>query len=109
ENIVGDAIRKANSSLGKVNGTMYALILALGATTTALLTSTAMSAGTGMLKNMTQGVFSSGTATTASASLGGSFLGDIGSAFKTGSKTGGFRGGVSSAFSTARGIGSGGL
>lgn len=109
ENIVGDAIRKANSSLGKVNGTMYALILALGATTTALLTSTAMSAGTGMLKNMTQGVFSSGTATTASASLGGSFLGDIGSAFKTGSKTGGVRGGVSSAFSTAKGIGSGGL
>lgn len=109
ENIVGDAIRKANSSLGKVNGTMYALILALGATTTALLTSTAMSAGTGMLKNMTQGVFSSGTATTASASLGGSFLGDIGSAFKTGSKTGGFRGGVSSAFSSAKGIGSGGL
>lgn len=108
DNKLTDNIAKVNEKMGKLPAVVYASIIALGAFTASLVTSAGMSFGSSLLKEKASSLFSGKEAVKGvggATSGGGSLVGEIGKAFKSGKSTGGIKGGLKSAFGSAKEVG----
>lgn len=113
DNKLTDNVAKVNEKMGKLPAVVYASILALGAFTLALTTSTAMGFGSSLIKEKANTMFNNADEVTkgvgGATKGGGSLLGEIGQSFKSGKANGGFKSGLKSAFNTSKEVGSLGL
>lgn len=113
DNKLTDNVAKVNEKMGKLPAVVYASILALGAFTLALTTSTAMGFGSSLIKEKANTVFNNAGDTPkgvgGTPKGGGSLFSEIGKSFKTGKADGGFKSGIKSAFNTSKEVGSLGL
>lgn len=109
DNKLTDNIAKVNEKMGQLPAVVYASIIALGAFTASLAASAGMSFGSSLLKEKATTMFSGADDVAkgvgGASAGGGSLLGEVGKAFKTGKSTGGIKGGLKSAFGSAKEVG----
>ena len=98
----GQFIREANTALKDVNGTMYALIGALLASSIAISGSGAMSVGSQLIKKFTTSTYGSGGVGGSIAKGAGGAVDDVVASFTAGKMTGGLKGGLKGATGTAK-------